>query len=107
MTNIQTLVAEALEAARIAGEKSYQQVGERDCCGFAWVEVFVDRTNSKEAKELIKAGFKKDYKPKCLNFWNPAKLGTQSMTPKEEGARAMAEILSAAGLRAYAGSRMD
>ena len=107
MKDIKTLVAEALEAARVAGEASYQQVGERDCCGFAWVEVYVDRTNSKEAKELIAAGFRKDYKPKCLNFWNPAKLGTQSMTPKEAGAYAMAEVLSAAGFKAYAGSRMD
>lgn len=108
MNDIRTVVAEALEAARVAGEQSYADVGERDCCGFAWVEVYVDRTNSKEAKELIAAGFKKDYKPKCLNFWNPAKLGTQSMTPKEEGARAMAEVLrEKLGLRAYAGSRMD
>jgi len=107
MSNIRTVVEQAIAAAKQAGQASYQQVGERDCCGFAWVEVYVDRTNSKEAKELIAAGFRKDYKPKCLNFWNPAGLGTQSMTPKEEGARAMAEVLSAAGFRAYAGSRMD
>ena len=107
MKDIRTLVAEALEAARIAGEASYQQVGERDCCGFAWVEVYVDRTNSKEAKELIAAGFKKDYKPKCLTMWNPAGLHTQSMTPKEQGAYAMAEVLSNAGFKAYASSRMD
>lgn len=107
MSNIKTVVQTAIQAARDAGEKSFQQVGERDCCGFAWVEVYVDRTNSKEAKELIAAGFRKDYKPKCLNFWNPSGLGTQSMTPKEQGAYAMAEVLTKAGFRAYAGSRMD
>ena len=107
MKDIRTVVAEALEAARIAGEASYQQVGERDCCGFAWVEVYVSRTNSKEAKELLAAGFRKDYKPKCLSFWNPSKLMTQSMTPKEQGAYAMAEVLSNAGFKAYASSRMD
>ena len=107
MKDIRTLVAEAIEAARKAGNESYAKVGERDCCGFAWVEVYVERTNSKEAKELIAAGFRKDYKPKCLSFWNPAGLMTQSMTPKEQGAYAMAEVLSAAGLKAYAGSRMD
>jgi len=107
MSNIQTVVAKAIEAAKQAGEASYATVGERDCCGFAWVEVYVDRTNSKEAKELLAAGFKKDYKPKCLNFWNPSGLGTQSMTPKEQGAYAMAEVLTNAGFRAYAGSRMD
>jgi hypothetical protein len=107
MTSIKTLVAQAIQAAKLAGEASYQQVGERDCCGFAWVEVFVERTNSREAKALIEAGFRKDYKPKCLTMWNPSGLGTQSMTPKEQGAYAMAEILSAAGFKAYAGSRMD
>lgn len=108
MKDIKTVVAEAVKAAKHAGAVSYSQVGERDCCGFAWVEVFVERTNSKEAKELIAAGFRKDYKPKCLTMWNPSGLGTQSMTPKEEGARAMAEVLrEELGLRAYAGSRMD
>ena len=107
MTAIKELVAQGIQAAQQAGQQSYQQVGERDCCGFAWVEVFVERTNSKEAKELIAAGFRKDYKPKCLTMWNPSGLGTQSMTPKEAGAYAMAEILSAAGFKAYAGSRMD
>ena len=107
MSNINTVVQTAIEAAKAAGAKSFQQVGEHDCCGFAWVEVYVDRTNSKEAKALIAAGFRKDYKPKCLSFWNPSGLGTQSMTPKEQGAYAMAEVLTNAGFRAYAGSRMD
>lgn len=107
MSTIKELVANAIVAAQKAGAESYAQIGERDACGFAWVEVFVERTNSKEAKELIAAGFRKDYKPKCLTLWNPSGLGTQSMTPKEQGAYAMAQILSAAGFRAYAGSRMD
>lgn len=107
MSNIKTVVENAVKAAQAAGQASYQQVGERDCCGFAWVEVYVTRTNSKEAKELLAAGFRKDYKPKCLTMWNPSGLATQSMTPKEQGAYAMAEVLTSAGLRAYAGSRMD
>ena len=107
MSNIKLVVEQAIAAAKVAGQASYNTVGERDCCGFAWVEVYVDRTNSKQAKELIAAGFKKDYKPKCLNFWNPSQLATQSMTPKEQGAYAMAEVLTKAGFRAYAGSRMD
>ena len=105
--NTAQLVAQGVEAARQAGAASYNSVGERDACGFAWVEVYVERTNSKQAQELLAAGFRKDYRPKCLTMWNPSGLGTQSMTPKEAGAYAMAEILSAAGFRAYAGSRMD
>ena len=76
-------------------------------CGFAWVDVFVDRTNSAQAKELIAAGFKKDYKPKCLSMWNPGGLGVQNIDTKEAGAEAYATYLRALGLKAYAGSRLD
>lgn len=76
-------------------------------CGFAWVDVYVDRTNSKQAQELIKAGFKKDYKPKCLSMWNPGGLGVQNIDTKEAGADAMATYLRALGLNAYSGSRLD
>jgi hypothetical protein len=93
--------------AENAGQAMYQQVGERDACGFGWVDVFVDRTNSKQAKELIAAGFKKDYKPKCLSMWDPAGIPTQSISVKEAGAQAYADYLRALGLKAYAGSRMD
>ena len=81
--------------------------GDRGMCGFAWVNVYVDRTNSKQAKELIKAGFRKDYKPKCLSFWNPGDLPVQNIDIKEAGADAMATYLRGLGLTAYSGSRLD
>ena len=93
--------------AEQAGLAMYQRIGERDACGFGWVEVVVDRTNSKQAKELIKAGFRKDYKPKTLSMWDPAGVPTQSISVKEAGAQAYATYLQALGLRAYAGSRLD
>ena len=93
--------------AEQAGLKMYQQIGERDACGFGWVEVYVDRTNSKQAKELIKAGFRKDYKPKCLSYWNPGQLGVQNIDIKEAGADAYATYLKGLGLNAYSGSRLD
>ena len=93
--------------AENAGQAMYQRVGERDACGFGWVEVYVDRTNSKQAKELIAAGFRKDYKPKCLSMWDPAGVPTQSISVKEAGAYAHAEYLTQLGLKAYAGSRLD
>ena len=93
--------------AEQAGLAMYNKIGERDACGFGWVEVYVDRTNSKQAKELIAAGFKKDYKPKCLSMWDPAGVPTQSISVKEAGAQAYATYLQGLGLRAYAGSRLD
>lgn len=93
--------------AEAAGRAMYQRIGERDACGFGWVEVYVDRTNSKQAKELLKAGFKKDYKPKCLSMWDPAGIPTQSISVKEAGAQAYAKYLQALGLTAYGCSRLD
>jgi hypothetical protein len=93
--------------AEQAGQAMYQKVGERDACGFGWVEVYVDRTNSKQAKELIAAGIRKDYKPKCLTMWDPAGVPTQSISVKEAGAQAYATYLQALGLRAYGCSRLD
>ena len=101
------IVQEAFEAARQAEADFRARHGEPGYCGFAWVDVYVDRTNSKQAKELIAAGLKKDYKPKCLSVWNPGGSGTQSMDIKEAGAHACAEVLRKAGLRAYADSRAD
>ena len=93
--------------AEQAGMAMYARVGERDACGFGWVDVYVDRTNSAQAKELIKAGFRKDYKPRCLSMWDPAGVPTQSVSVKEAGAYAYAEYLTQLGLKAYAGSRLD
>jgi hypothetical protein len=105
------VIAEMIRAgkrvAEQAGLEMYAKIGERDACGFGWVEVYVDRTNSAQAKELIRAGFRKDYKPKCLSMWDPAGVPTQSISVKEAGAEAYANYLRALGLKAYAGSRLD
>ena len=100
-------IKQGLPLAQAAGQAMYNQIGERDACGFGWVDVFVERTNSKQAKELIAAGFRKDYKPKCLSMWDPAGIPTQSVSVKEAGAEALAQYLRALGLNAYSGSRLD
>jgi hypothetical protein len=104
---IAEMIRKGKTLAEQAGREMYAKIGDRDACGFGWVEVYVDRTNSAQAKELIAAGFRKDYKPKCLSMWDPAGIPTQSISVKEAGAEAYAEYLRALGLRAYAGSRLD
>ena len=98
-----------LELAKQASIAKYDAMGRKDAyaCGFAWVNVYVDRTNSKQAKELLRAGFRKDYRPKCLSYWNPGDLPVQNIDIKEAGAEAMATYLQSLGLNAYAGSRLD
>jgi len=107
------ITAEQIQAGKTLAEQAsaamYEQMGRKDAfaCGFAWVDVYVDRTNSKQAKELIAAGFKKDYKPKCLSMWNPGNLPVQNIDIKEAGAEAYATYLRTLGLNAYSGSRLD
>ena len=105
--NVQAIYTEAQQAAIQAENNYLAQYGENPYCGFAWVDVFVDRTNSKEAKGLLSVGFRKDYRPKTLNLWTCGNYHGQSMDVKEAGARAFAEVLTKYGFRAYMGSRAD
>jgi hypothetical protein len=102
-------VAGAQQEAVTAARDMYARVGERDACGFGWVDIFVERTNSKEAKALLAAGFRKSYRPKCLTMWDPAGLPTQSISVKEAGAEAFARYFRSIFPEAkiYSGSRMD
>ena len=105
---VQEACNEATLAAQTAAQVAYVQIGERDACGFAWVNVYGVRSNSKLGKALISFGFRKDYTG-SLQIWNPSGHGTQSISVKEAGAYAYAEVLKTKlGLdKVYAGSRMD
>jgi len=114
--NIQELHTQATITAQRAVAKFLEdwtaktggnQYGEPMYCGFAWVDVSVARTNSKEAKALESIGFRKSYRPKTMTLWDPAKHPGQSMDCKEVGAQAYAEVLREAGYKAYMGSRAD
>ena len=98
---------EAEVAANLAQANFLQTHGEMAYCGFAWVDVFVERTNSKEAKLLKEIGFKNSWRRKVLNLWKPGNYNGQSMDVLEAGARAYADVLSKYGFRAYMGSRAD
>jgi len=110
-TQVQKIVNDAMITAHEAAQRALAQYGDRDACGFAWVNIWdykgtKIRSNSKLGKALAAAGVRKDYQGAyCL--WNPSKLGVQSMGILEAGAYAAAEVFKAAGFTAYAGSRMD
>ena len=105
---VQDACNEAAMQARTAAKIAYVQIGERDACGFAWVNVYGVRSNSKLGKALQSFGFRKDYTG-SLQLWNPSGHNTQSISVKEAGAYAYAEVLKTKlGLeKVYAGSRMD
>ena len=116
MQNMLDIHTEATQEAKNASDKwladwtsktGGNEYGEPMYCGFAWVDVFVSRTNSKEAKSLESVGFRKSYRPKMMTLWNPADYHGQSMDVKEVGAQAYADVLEKHGFRAYMGSRAD
>ena len=104
--DLQTIKAAALQHARDAAEASIEQHGELGYCGFAWVNIYGIKGNTKLGKRMKAAGFDKDYTG-AYSIWNPSGLGTQCMYTKEKGAEACAAVFKAAGFTAYAGSRAD
>ena len=105
--DIKSIHQEASTTANKSVEDYIAKHGENAYCGFAWVEVKVERTNSKKAKELMSIGFQKSWLPKRVYLWNPTETPTQSMDVLEHGARVYAEVLRNHGIEAYMHSRAD
>jgi hypothetical protein len=107
---INNIVAEARSEARKAADAFFQtKLGGQDqfACGFAWVDIYGVKGNTRLGKMLKAAGVERsDYK-KCFSLWNPSEHGAQNVDTKEAGAYAAAKIFEKYGFRAYAGSRLD
>jgi len=98
-------MAEAQNAAKEFTDKYF---GGQDGgpCGFAWVNVYQVRKNSKMGKALAEVGFRKSYDG-GLQLWNQWYRG-QSVDAAEHGAVAYARVMQQElGLDCYAGSRLD
>ena len=104
---VQDACNEAAIQARTAAKAFYNQHGEHDACGFAWVDVYGVRSNSRLGKTLQSFGFRKSYTG-SLQLWTPCGSPTQSISIKEAGAEAYAKVITEKlGIKAYAGSRLD
>ena len=104
--DIRNIITLAKDEARGAAEQHIKEHGEQWYCGFAWVNIWDIKGNTKLGKRMKAAGLDKDYTG-SYSIWNPSSLGTQCMSTKEAGARAAAKVYTAAGFTAYAGSRAD
>jgi hypothetical protein len=107
---IAEIVLEAKTAARVAAQKFFnEKLGGRDqyACGFAWVDIYGIRANSKIGKSLEAAGIKKDSWKKAFSIWDPSEMNVQNVDTKEAGAYAAAKVFEKYGFRAFAGSRLD
>jgi len=113
-----TAEIQAVEQAHIKAMAAAQQASQafaikhmngRDggACGFAWVDVYKVRSNSKLGKALQAVGFRKSYTG-TLQLWNRWWPG-QSIDAAEHGATAYATVLKQElGIdNIYSGSRLD
>lgn len=103
---VNAIVVEAMIEARQAAEAALAKYGDRDACGFAWVNIYGVKGNTKLGKMLKAAGVRQDY-TKAFQLWNPSKLGVQSVGILEAGAEAAAGVFKKYGFTAYSGSRLD
>jgi len=106
---VNEIVREAQEAARKAALDFFQtRLGGRDqyACGFAWVNIYRVKGNTKLGKMLKAAGVRQDY-TKAFQIWNPSGMPVQNVDTLEAGAEAAANVFQKYGFEAYAGSRLD
>jgi hypothetical protein len=106
---VNTIVNEAKQAAREAAEKFFQEkLGGVDqfSCGFAWVDIFGIKGNTRLGKAFKAAGIRKSYTG-SYQIWNPSEMGVQNIDTLEAGAEAAARVFERYGFRAYSCSRLD
>ena len=106
--DLQMIVAEAKRAAYAAADTYENDVmqGGWGACGFAWVNIYKVKGNTKIGRRLKLAGVDQSW-DKSFQIWNPSGYPTQNVDTLEAGARAAAEVFKRYGFEAYAGSRLD
>ena len=88
-------------------ENKYFADGGWGACGFAWVDIWGIKGNTKLGRAMKAAGIDKAYNG-AYQIWNPSKYPTQNVDTLEAGARAAADVFRKYGFdKAYAGSRLD
>ena len=106
---ITDIIVEANAAAHKAATEylnTHYQGDDVGACGFAWVNIWGIKGNTKLGRQMKKVFGGKEYNG-AYQMWNPSGLGVQNIDVKEAGAKAAAEVLKAYGFKAYAGSRLD
>lgn len=107
---INSIVAEAFAAANKTAERYFHEtLGGIDQvpCGFAWVDIYEVRGNTKLGKMLAAAGISKNDYTKSHQIWNPSGMMAQNVYCLEAGAKEAAAVFRKHGFVAQAGSRWD
>ena len=106
--DIAAIVAQAESAARKACEDYIDnKLGGQDSfpCGFAWVELFGVRGNTKVGRAFKALGITK--LGTGLYWHNPSRVPVQNVDAKMAGAVAAQRVLEGYGFTAYAVDRLD
>ena len=106
---VKSIVAEARQAAQTEATRYFQErLGGVDqyACGFASVEIYGVKGNTRLGKSFKAAGLNKNYNG-AFYIWNPSGLAVQNIDTLEAGAEAAAAVFERHGFRAYAASRLD
>ena len=107
----QAQVDAILDAAHRAAEREVNTLYNKNgndwgACGFAWVNIWGVKGNSKLGRKLKAAGVPQDY-TRAFSIWNQGGYGGQNIAIKEAGAQAYATVLKGYSFDATAGSRLD
>ena len=96
-----------LEAVRAAQDYLNKCFQGRDggACGFAWVEIYGIKGNTRQGRQFKKAGIERNY-CRVLSMFNPSGMSIRSIDAKEAGALAAAEVWREHGFNAFACSRI-
>jgi len=106
---IQTIIAEARHEAYLAADRFFKEkLGGVDkySCGFAWVDIYGIKGNTRLGRAFKAAGVRKSYTG-SYQIWNPSEMAVQNIDTLEAGAEAAARVFERYGFKAYAGSRLD
>ncbi len=109
VAELQAIAIEACDAAKVKATDYFnKELGGQDrfACGFAWVNIWGIKGNTKLGRAMKAAGFKRSWDG-AWQIWNPSGLHCQNVDAKEQGAYAAAEVFKKYGFTAYAGSRLD
>jgi len=103
---IDTIIDKAFEKASKAGRKWMSKYGDRDACGFAWVNVKPGTSRIARRLKARDLGRTDSYYG-GVTVWMPGRAPVQAMGAHEAAARAFEKVLTEAGFTANMMSRMD
>ena len=104
--SVESFIVKAAHDRAMTAARTAAQAPPGGACGFAWVNVYKVRSNSKLGKALCEVGFRKGYGG-GLQLWNQWWPG-QSVDAAEHGATAYAQVINQElSVDAYSGSRLD